>query len=133
MLALVPVKIRGQKFSPRRVIGFCSSHPAGSLLMYRPRIWINILDTDIKIMYAESHHAAELTQMAGRVRNSLEKFFVLYDAVEHVSNTNRYNERLEYHCVDSANKTYDDYTQYFGNIGKPFPKEESSSPSTIWM
>ena len=94
------------------------------LTTVKNREGINILDTDIKIMYAESHHAAELTQMAGRVRNGLDKFFVLYDAAEHVSNTNRYNERLEYNCVDSANKTYDDYTQYFGTIGKPFPKEE---------
>lgn len=94
------------------------------LTTVKNREGINILDTDIKIMYAESHHAAELTQMAGRVRNGLEKFFILYDAAEHVSNTNRYNERLEYHCVDSANQTYDDYTLYFGNIGKPFPKEE---------
>ena len=94
------------------------------LTTVKNREGINILDTDIKIMYAESHHSAELTQMAGRVRNGLEKFFVLYDAAEHVSNTNRYNERLEYHCVDSANKTYNDYIQYFADIYKPFPKEE---------
>ena len=94
------------------------------LTTVKNREGINILDTDIKIMYAESHHAAELTQMAGRVRNGLDKFFILYDAAEHGSTTNRYNERLEYHCVDSANKTYDDYTQYFGNISKPFPKDE---------
>ena len=94
------------------------------LTTVKNREGINILDTDIKIMYAESHHAAELTQMAGRVRNGLEKFFILYDAAEHVSNTNRYNERLEYHCVDSANKTYNDYIQYFADIYKPFPKEE---------
>ena len=94
------------------------------LTTVKNREGINILDTDIKIMYAESHHAAELTQMAGRVRNGLEKFFILYDAAEHVSNTNQYNERLEYHCVDSANKTYNDYIQYFADIYKPFPKED---------
>ena len=100
------------------------------LTTVKNREGINILDTDIKIMYAESHHAAELTQMAGRVRNGLEKFFILYDAAEHVSNTNRYNERLESHCVDSANKTYNDYIQYFADIYKPFPKEEII-PDTI--
>ena len=45
-------------------------------------------------MYAESHHVAELTQMAGRVRNGLDKFFVIYDAAELISNTSRYDERL---------------------------------------
>lgn len=94
------------------------------LTTVKNREGINILDDDIKIMYAESHHAAELTQMAGRVRNGLDKLYILYDAAEHATNTNRYNERLEYRCVESANQTYSDYIHYFSDIYKPFPKEE---------
>ena len=94
------------------------------LTTVKNREGINILDADIKTMYAESHHSAELTQMAGRVRNGLDKLFVLYDAAEHASNSNRYNERLERLCVKSANQTYADYIQFFSDMGKPFPKEE---------
>ena len=94
------------------------------LTTVKNREGINILDTDIKTMYSESHHAAELTQMAGRVRNGLDTLFVLYDAAEHPSGSNRYNERLERLCVDSANQTYNDYIRFFSERGKPFPKEE---------
>ena len=40
---------------------------------------INIQNTDIKIMFAESSQRAELIQMAGRVRNGLDKLIVMYN------------------------------------------------------
>lgn len=40
---------------------------------------INIQNTDIKIMFAESSQQAELKQMAGRVRNGLDELIVMYN------------------------------------------------------
>jgi len=40
---------------------------------------INIQNTDIKIMFAESSQQSELKQMAGRVRNGLDELIVMYN------------------------------------------------------
>lgn len=66
---------------------------------------VNINNTDIKIMVAESNEKSALIQMAGRIRNGLDRLYILYDAQQHTSNFNDEAEtELDYFCRDTINQ-----------------------------
>lgn len=71
---------------------------------------ININNKDITTMYAESHQAAALTQMVGRVRNGLSDLYIIFNAADHPILSNRYQEELELKCVNAANETLENYS-----------------------
>lgn len=71
---------------------------------------ININNKDIKTMYAESHQAAALTQMAGRIRNGLSDLYIIFNAADHPILSNCYQEELELKCVNAANETLVHYS-----------------------
>ena len=71
---------------------------------------ININNEDIKIMFAESCQRAELIQMAGRVRSSLEYFFIIYDSYN-TSNFGKtsFEATRDKNCLEMVNLALQDY------------------------
>ena len=71
---------------------------------------ININNEDIKIMFAESCQRAELIQMAGRVRSSLEYFFIIYDSYN-TSNFGKtsFEATRDENCLEMVNLALQDY------------------------
>lgn len=74
---------------------------------------VNINNTDVKIMIAESNERSALIQMAGRIRNGLDKLYILYDAQQHTSNFNEAEAELDYYCLNTI-KQFCKEKEFFG-------------------
>lgn len=81
---------------------------------------INIMDEDIKTIFAESHQRSELIQMAGRVRKGLEELCVVFNAPEHESSTTPFIAALSKNCLEGVRKTFSDYQDRCKNRNRPF-------------
>ena len=69
---------------------------------------VNINDKDIKLMFAESCEKSSLIQMAGRVRNGLEVFVVLYDAKHHAQPITKTEMLIDIYSEDGMNELWED-------------------------
>lgn len=79
-----------------------------------------INNDDIKIMLSESHKRADLVQMAGRVRNGLKYFTVLFDAVPHSSKSSLFKETLNRDCLGAVKKAVEHYKEKCAANGLKF-------------
>ncbi len=70
---------------------------------------INILDEDIKTMFAESHYYNDLIQMAGRVRKGLNDLFVIKDVRPNHSALSLFEAEINRNCAETVSNTYNDY------------------------
>lgn len=89
---------------------------------------INIQNTDIKIMFAESSQQAELKQMAGRVRNGLDGLIVMYNlSRNHYDVVNKWRRNFARRLLED--KSNDEETSnYINSIYNGFV-EKNDSPS----
>lgn len=76
---------------------------------------ININDKDIPAMYCESHYAADLVQMAGRVRNGLRTLYIIRDAAQTCDYLSNFTADINRNCVEAVNQTYQDYLNNYCN------------------
>lgn len=75
---------------------------------------INIQNTDIKIMFAESSQRAELIQMAGRVRNGLDKLIVMYNLSRNYSNTiNKWRRNFAKQSIQHVTDIYSAFIEEY--------------------
>lgn len=75
---------------------------------------INIQNEDIKIMFAESSQSAELTQMAGRVRNGLDELIVMYKLARNYDDKlNRWKRYFSDESIKHINNVYNGYTKKY--------------------
>ncbi len=70
---------------------------------------VNILNDDIKIMFAESTEQAELVQMAGRIRAGIESLVILYDTNRRNEAQNEFKIELAEHCIGTIKEAVKDY------------------------
>ena len=75
---------------------------------------INILDKNVKIMFAESHSECELIQMAGRVREGLEYLCVLWDAAQHPIVDALFDAELSYRSSEGVLEYWTHYVNTYG-------------------
>lgn len=74
---------------------------------------ININNADIPVMYCESHYAADLVQMAGRVRNGLHTLYIIRNAAQTCDHLSHFSADINRNCVETINRTYRDYLSNF--------------------
>ena len=88
---------------------------------------VNIRNKDIKTMMAESLWDSELTQMAGRIRNGLVNFYVVYDRRKHINDKYVYMESLGNDIdTDALNCMYTQYEQEYSAFAEDLIEDRIS-------
>lgn len=82
---------------------------------------INIQNKDIKVMFAESSQSAELTQMAGRVRNGLDELIVMYNLARSYGDVR--DKWRRYFSDKSLEHIYSAYSTYTEKYERPTPRQ----------
>lgn len=79
---------------------------------------INILDDNIKTVFAESHNKSELKQIAGRVRGNpengtgIEKLVIVTDAIQHNMDYSEFERIVCKNAIEGLNKSLEEYNQH---------------------
>jgi len=79
---------------------------------------ISIEDNDIRNMFTESHKLADLKQMAGRLRNGMDNFVVIFDVSGHPSSSTLFTELLNKYSVKAVRKTVEEYNAQLAQWGQ---------------
>lgn len=95
------------------------------MILFKNKEGVNILNDDIKIMFAESTEQAELVQMAGRIRAGLESLVILYDTNRRNEAQNEFKIELAEHCIGAVRKAVSDYCGVRNNL--------PSDPQSKWL
>jgi len=75
---------------------------------------INILNEDVKVMFAESHTQCELIQMAGRVRHGLQYLCVLKNAPQHPGFDHLFDAEISYKSLEMVRKNWRRFVETYG-------------------
>lgn len=82
---------------------------------------INIIDDDIKNIYAETHNKPDLIQIAGRVRGNpengtgIEKLIIVSDAKQFFNSTDRFISYINLYCTIGVNHALNEYKKFCSN------------------
>lgn len=79
---------------------------------------INILDDDIKTVYAETHNKSDLIQIAGRIRGNpesgtgIDKLIIISDARQFTYPIDNIHSGMNRNCISGINITLQEYKEY---------------------
>lgn len=86
---------------------------------------INIIDSDIKLMFSECTQRTELIQIAGRVRKGLEALMVLYDTPQYFTFMTDFEALRDRKCLEKVNEAFDQFLEV------PIMSEEGNPQKVI--
>jgi len=88
---------------------------------------VNINNSDIKVMYADSTQRTELIQMAGRVRNGLDSLHIVYDAPWYFRADSKLDIMVDEYCMEAVTKAIEEYKGFKHNVNSIHAKKEYAS------